>query len=213
MGSILPKSALCLMLAAAAPAQDNAPPGLLRGILLTWSATADAGAFTFLGFENNVYSCSYDRKTYMERDNERITFARAQKGDRLEVVTDRRLASGQCYARTVHILEDPRTRLVPGLRPRPNVSSALASLPPRGDLTFTGVVVRVTSTSLTLRSRSGDHLLLHLRPDTRFLGEGQVAGPGSLRANTKVFVRAGKNLDDEVEAYQVIWGEILHPEE
>jgi len=42
--------------------------------------------------------------------------------------------------------------------------------------------------------------------------EGQPAEVGSLRANLVVFVRAGKNLDQEVEAYQVVWGEILQPE-
>jgi hypothetical protein len=26
-----------------------------------------------------------------------------------------------------------------------------------------------------------------------------------------VFVRAGKNLDDQVEAYQIIWGDIMEP--
>jgi hypothetical protein len=31
--------------------------------------------------------------------------------------------------------------------------------------------------------------------------------------NTVVFVRAGKNLRDEVEANQVIWGGILQPEQ
>lgn len=201
------------MLAATALAQESAPPGLLRGMLLSWSATAGAGAFTFLGFENRVYSCSYDQKTYLERDSQRITFARAEKGDRLEVVTDRPAGSSLCYARTVHILENPRTYLVPGVRPRPKDSPAFARPTPHGDLTFTGVVVRVTPVILTLRSRSGEHRLIHLRPDTRFLGEGQVADVGSLRANTTVFVRAGKNLDNEVEAYQVIWGEILHPEE
>jgi hypothetical protein len=29
--------------------------------------------------------------------------------------------------------------------------------------------------------------------------------------NTRVFVRAGKSFDNEVEAYQVVWGEILQP--
>ncbi|HYL78533.1 MAG TPA: hypothetical protein VEU96_30355 [Bryobacteraceae bacterium] len=208
------RAAFCtLLLAATALAQENAPPGLLRGVLLSWSATAGAGAFTFLGFESRVYSCSYDQKTYLERDNQRITFARAEKGDRLEVVTDRPAGSNLCYARTVHILENPRTYLVPGVRPRPKEAPAFATVTPHGDLTFTGVVVRVTTSILTLRSRSGEHKLIHLRPDTCFLDEGQVAGAGSLRANTTVFVRAGKNLDGEVEAYQVIWGEILQPEE
>jgi hypothetical protein len=32
-----------------------------------------------------------------------------------------------------------------------------------------------------------------------------------LKPNTRVFIRAGKNFEDQVEAYQVIWGEILHP--
>jgi len=32
-----------------------------------------------------------------------------------------------------------------------------------------------------------------------------------LKPNTRVFVRAGKNLGDQIEAYQIIWGEILHP--
>ena len=32
-----------------------------------------------------------------------------------------------------------------------------------------------------------------------------------LKPNTRVFVRAGRNLDDDLEVYQVIWGEILEP--
>ena len=202
------KTALCLMLVASAGAQENAPPGLLRGILLNWTSVSSGGAFTFLGFENKIYSCSYDRKTYMERDNELTTFAHAQRGDRLEIVTDRAPSSNACYARTVHILENPQTRLAPRLRPRAKEPS-LAVLPPRANLTYTGVVIGITSSTLTLRSRSGDRQSILLRPDTHFLAEGQLMDRGSLRANTKVFVRAGKNLDEQVEAYQVIWGEIL----
>jgi hypothetical protein len=33
----------------------------------------------------------------------------------------------------------------------------------------------------------------------------------SLKPNMRVFVRAGKDLYNEVEAYQVIWGTILSP--
>jgi len=65
---------------------------------------------------------------------------------------------------------------------------------------------------LYLRSRAGERSAIRLRPDTRFLMEGQPSELGSLRANLVVFVRAGKNLDNEVEAYQVVWGEILQPE-
>ena len=31
--------------------------------------------------------------------------------------------------------------------------------------------------------------------------------------NARVFVRAGRNLDDRIEAYQVMWGDILVPPE
>jgi len=48
-----------------------------------------------------------------------------------------------------------------------------------------------------LRSRAGKRSAIHLRPDTRYLMEGQPAELGSLRANLVVFVRAGKNLDNE----------------
>jgi hypothetical protein len=29
--------------------------------------------------------------------------------------------------------------------------------------------------------------------------------------NERVFVRGGRNLEDEIEAYQVVWGGILRP--
>jgi hypothetical protein len=35
---------------------------------------------------------------------------------------------------------------------------------------------------------------------------------GVLAVNTRVFVRAGKTIYDEVEAFQVIWGDILKPD-
>ena len=199
--------------AAAATAQENGPAGLLRGQLVTWSGTPDRGVFTFRASENLLYSCSYDQKTYMEREKQRITFAGVEKGDRLEVISDRQPGSGLCYARTVHIVDVPRAYVVPGVRPR-RPEASLAEPPiPRGGLTLTGVVLRITPETLTLKLRSGEHKLIHLRPDTRFLEEGTVASPGTLRASTLVFVRAGKNLEDEVEAFQVVWGGILHPEE
>jgi hypothetical protein len=66
---------------------------------------------------------------------------------------------------------------------------------------------------LYMRSRDGERSSIRLRPDTRYLMEGEPAEIGSLRANLVVFIRAGKNLDNEVEAYQVVWGQILQPEQ
>lgn len=201
-----------LLFAAVSAAQENGPVGLLRGELLNWSGTAHGGQFVFRTTEGRSYSCTFDNKTYVERETMRATMAALSAGDRLEVVTDRRAPSNLCYALTVHVLDVPRAFVVPGVRPRARPASASHDpFPPRGELTFSGVVLRVMPDALFLRSRSGERQTLRLRPDTRYFAEGQTADSGSLRANTVVFVRARKNVDDEVEAYQVIWGGILRP--
>jgi hypothetical protein len=211
-----PKTANYFILFAATMAfgQENGPAGLLKGDLLAWNGTTFAGQFTFHTADDHTYSCSYDGKTYFERENQRITMAGAAKGDRIEVVSDHRQAVNLCYALTVHVLDTPRAYVVPGLRPRPRPAAATRDLfPVRGDLTISGVVLRLTPDVLILRARSGEHKTIRLRPDTKFLTEGESTGSGTPRANTVVFVRARKNLDDEIEAYQVIWGEILQPVE
>jgi hypothetical protein len=202
-----------LWAAVAATAQENAPPGFLRGDLLSWTGTRN-GQFMFrAAAADRVYSCSYDDKTYIERDNQRITLALTQAGDHLELVSDRRLGSSLCYARTVHVVEPQRTFSAPGVRPRlRTVSAASAWFIPHPNLSFSGAVFRMTSDALILRSRSGERSVVRLRPDTRYIAQGQTAEPGDLPVNTLVFIRGARNLYDEVEAYQVIWGEILQPE-
>jgi hypothetical protein len=84
---------------------------------------------------------------------------------------------------------------------------------PRGDLTFAGIVARVGQDMLVLRTRAKGELRLLLRPDTRYVQDGVLADASGLGVNTRVFVRGGRNLDGDLEAYQVMWGEILRPEE
>jgi hypothetical protein len=43
------------------------------------------------------------------------------------------------------------------------------------------------------------------------LDGGEVVDAAALKPNTRVFVQAGKTFYDQVEAYQVVWGEILGP--
>jgi hypothetical protein len=52
---------------------------------------------------------------------------------------------------------------------------------------------------------------IRLRPDTRYLADGLLVDAASLKPNMRVFVLAGKDLYDDIEAYQVIWGKILSP--
>jgi hypothetical protein len=201
-----------LWAAAAATAQENAPPGFFRGDLQGWIGTSRSGQFTFRASPDRLYSCSFDDKTYFERNQQRITLAVAGKGDRVELLSDRRLGSGLCYARIVHVLDPPAVYLVPGVRPHPEAAPARSvSFLPHANLSFSGVVARLTADLLVLRTRSGNHQMIRLRPDTRYMAQGQTAGPGSLQANTIVYIRGGTDLNNQIEAYQVIWGEILQP--
>jgi hypothetical protein len=62
-----------------------------------------------------------------------------------------------------------------------------------------------------LHTRGGGDQTILLRQDTRYLQDGEMVGSSELKPNMRVFIRAGKTLYNEVEAYQVIWGEILEP--
>ncbi len=48
-----------------------------------------------------------------------------------------------------------------------------------------------------------------LRKDTRYLGDGAQQDAAAVLVNIRVFVRAGPNLYGGIEAYQVMWGEII----
>ena len=69
----------------------------------------------------------------------------------------------------------------------------------------------MNSQRVVLHTREAGDLSILLRQDTRYLADGQLVDAESLKPNMRVFVRAGKDLYNEVEAYQVIWGKILNP--
>lgn len=204
---------LCFAVLVSAVHAQQAPIGIVRGELVTWRTAAGTGQIDMKTAEGRAYQCSFDKKTYFERDNQPVTSGAMAAGDRLEIVSDRKFGSQLCYARTVH-LSDAGTppRLGPGGRPRfRREQSPTESFAPRGDITLAGVVVSVERDLLTLRTRvDGDKLIL-LRQDTRYIGDGQRVDAAGLKRNTRVFIRAGRNLDDDVEAYQVVWGEIVQP--
>lgn len=203
---------LVLLPALTSIAQENAPPGFFKGDLVSWSGTAESGKFIFRTTADRVYSCSYNDKTYIERDHRRITFQDSEKGDLLEVLSDYGNASMPCYARLIGVFDPQRAELTPRVRPRTKAPTRpIEPFGPRGNMTLSGLVLRVTSSTLTLKSRTGSQQTIRLRPDTRYSADGQTAEAANLHPNTVVFVRCGRNLDDEVEAFQVVWGEILQP--
>lgn len=196
---------LFVLLASSAVAQESAPSGFLRGDLIRWQGVPDQGQFTFLVFPDHVYTCSYDDRTYVERDKQRVTMDGLLKGDHLEVVADHQPGSAGCYARAIQIMP----QFVPGANAR--LMDSLAD--DRWSLGFTlsGAVSSVTPDILILRLRSGAHKMIRLRADTRYFYDGQAADRSALESNRVVFIRARKDLRGDTEASQVIWGEILQP--
>src|ERR1700676_970356 len=149
--------------------QENAPAGLLKGAFLSFTGTPRGGQFIFQSSGDQLYSCTYDDKTYIERESRLITIAGAKTGDRLRVVSDYKDDSMVCYARLVHILEMEHVYVVRGVRPRSKASNRpVEPFGPRGNMTLSGLIVGVKSNILTLKSRAGEYQSIQLRPDTRY---------------------------------------------
>ncbi len=203
---------LLLFVGTALQAQVSAPIGILRGELLEWQGSAKEGELAIRTPESQVYSCHFDSFTYLERDNQRLGFGGVKTGDKVEVVADHKPGTTRCYVRTLRVMENKPGVLNPGYRVNLRTYRPTTDLLfPRGNMTLSGVVLRLNPEMMVLRTwREGQKTIL-LRNDTRYMESGLLSEFSGLPVNTRVFVRCGKNLEDEVEAYQVIWGQITGP--
>jgi hypothetical protein len=231
--------ALCLIAAAISVAQ--VPPGppagpnlagwsgvssagraLVYGVLIERDAAAPSGQFAVRLATNEVLRYRFDAKTYVVRNDALIDVPRVLPGEKIEVLSDAVPGSPLRYARDVHVLSDAPVPVPAALR-APAASSAFnvpVSREPysafddtflyTGDLTISGVVARITADRLVLHTRTGEQAV-EVRNDTRFLNDGAIAAAADLKPNTRVFVKAGKGLYGQLEAYQIIWGDILAP--
>ncbi|MCX6623754.1 MAG: hypothetical protein NTY38_22350 [Acidobacteria bacterium] len=191
-----------------AAAQSAPPLGLVEGTYVDREGTEQEGELVVRTANNRLFRCNYDAKSYFERQQKRIPASFLEAGDSVELVTDQAEGGSRCYVRVLHQLETARRRAA-GRTPLPRWRNPTEDLFPRGDLTYAGVVRRVTPEHLVLRLRGGVQKDVLLRDDTRYLEGGGVVSRSDLSINTRVFVRGGKNLYGEVEAYQVVWGAIL----
>lgn len=199
---------LAMLVALALAAQETPPLALVRGNLLE----VDPGEISVRVPDYRVFRFRVDEQTFIEKDNQRISLERLSKGDGLEIVCDRGPELGLRYARLVKVAEAPRETPRPAAVRRPlTFRSPYQSLFPRGNLTFTGVVLRVFDDRFVLRTRLEGEKTLVVRSDTHYMEEGRTVDLTALRTQTRVFVRAGKNLDGELEAYSITWGEIVDP--
>ena len=205
---------VCLAAGQSSPGPERAP-ALVRGVLLERDAQAAEGEFSVRRADNLVFRYRFDKKTYVEREHGLIEVARLRPGEKVEVISDAIPGLALRYARTIHVMDDASApRLTATTQGRYRAYRSMEERDrtlPTGNLTFSGVVFRLTPERLVLRTRDGNEQALSVGKDTRFVQNGEIETAESLRMNTRVFVRAGKDLYDQVEAYQVIWGGILDP--
>ena len=195
-------------------AQENAPTGIVRGDFVKWDGSKFEGDILLRTAPDRIYTCHFDGFTYMERDGQRIGMAVLQAGDHLEMVTDKNKGSERCFTRTLRVVNKPANQLPGnrrGYRATVGRNTLIDQLYPRGNLTFSGVILRLNGQMMVLRTRTQGENTVLLRQDTRYMSSGLPAEISMLMVNTRVSIRCGLNLNNELEAYQVIWGEIDGP--
>jgi len=188
-------------------AQPKPPLGILRGELSSWTGSWDGGALQLKLESGMDYECQFNSRTFFDRDRSRISVGRLRPGDLLEIVSDRTSVASACFARMVKIISKLQDAPVTWGQ----VTRATEHFAPRGDLIYSGIIVEHANDGFVLRTRAGQRVAIRLRSDTRFIQNGLPSGRDILSVNGVVFVRAGTGLGEEVEAYQVVAGEILQP--
>jgi|SRR5665213_738610 len=191
------------MLAAPLCVPADMPRGLFHGHMVSWEGSPTKGVLLARSAAGIVEGCGYDALSILQLSRQRVTVAKLEPGDPLEIITDHKPGSRDCYIRMLDV--------VPPAPPPGRVKPVAAARPifdlPHGDRTISGVIIRRDARSITLRTHDGEQTLL-LRKDTRYVGDGAQQDASAALVNTRVFVRAGPDLYGAIEAYQVMWGEI-----
>lgn len=119
--------------------------------------------------------------------------------------------SGRCRIATLRFVgrafdpaRSPRLRL--DLNP-------LNPLIRRGNVLYGGVIAYVDGKQLEVRTARGERIRAALRDDTHYFQDGLLSRLDELVLNQVVSIRAGRNLEGQLEAYYVMWGDILRPRE
>ena len=199
-----------LLLSVPGLAQTSSQGALVRGTLVECDARP-SGELSIRAADNEVLRYRFDSKTYVERDDKLIEAARLAPGEKVEVLSERQPATPLRYAMTIHVIQPaPAVRPLTMGRYRA-YNPAVEPVIPAGNITYSGVVSRLNAQRVLIHTREAGDLSILLRKDTRFLEDGQVVDPDRLKPTMRVFVRAGRDIYQQVEAYQVIWGSILTP--
>lgn len=190
-------------------AQEPAPEGIVRGTVVDRDEGA-SGDLSVRAADHRVHCFRFDPATAVQLAGGNAAVSELNKGDTVEVIAGVALYPRLRQARLVRLLDrlpaPARVR-----RPRRTAVELRDDLFPRGNLTLSGVVKSLHAGHMVLATRSQGESAILLRDDTRYFADGVEAGFSRLRVNARVFVRAGRNLDQDIEAYQVMWGGIFQP--
>lgn len=181
---------------------------LVRAVFQFHVGSDSQGSLVVHTPDQQSHRCLFTSKTYFERDQRRTSISRIEPGQTLEILSERTPEPPRCRALIVRVitpeLVEKRTRARHYLTP----TEAFA---PRGNLVLTGIVVKADHSVLVLRTRQGERHTVQLRRDTRFLKDGLPASSDQLPLHQPLQIRAGKTYDNSIEAFSIVWGEILQP--
>jgi hypothetical protein len=184
---------------------------ILKGELVEWNVRGLSGDLLLEEGDDGPrrWRCQITNDTFLSRASIRIHPAGVRPGDTVEIVAEG--APKSCVARTIYVRPpDPRR-----MRTRVTLArnSILDSLWPRGLLTFTGIVNRVEGDRLYVQTRKFGSKSFALRTDTVYSNGGRKVELADLGTQTRVFIRANRTYEGDLEVYHVIWGEILQTRE
>lgn len=175
------------------------PVGFFRGKFVGWDGTATQGNVSAVDAKGDVFSCGFNKLSYMDRDHAQVPLAKVERGEQVEILADR--VAGRCYVRLAHFADTlPKDRS----KPIPTLPSWL------GDRTLAGIVIRRNPVMLTLRTSQGVRTV-SLRSDTLFFVDGFRVAEDDIAINSRVFIRASRASDGHIEAYEIATGSLGGP--
>ncbi len=190
--------------------QDRALAPLARGVWQEWVGSETNGSFLFKTTDELAHRCAFTSKTYFEREHKRTWVSRIESGQQVEVLSERLTGGTRCRALIVRVLT-PKALESPRYKWR-SWQSAAEIVAPRGNVLLTGIVLEHDEYSMRLRTRDGARHLITLRADTRFTNSGAASVRTELPAHQPIQVRISKSYDNKMEAFSIVWGEILRPQ-
>lgn len=204
-----------LAVAAIGVAEDM-PAGYFRGTMLSWEGTPTEGVLSASDSQNEVFTCRYDSKSFMELDHWRVKVDKLEKGDPVKILAYQRIGETTCSIISLVVEEPPKPVVArPGQRPAATQSQARPSqakfvrpavLTPVRE-SVAGIVTAITDRILTLRTRDGERTFT-LRFDTRYLGNGLRMDLADVKVNQRLSVETSETPGGTWEAFQLTWGDL-----